>query len=63
MASHVVVMSSAARSTKVKVTPSTYMSDVLDQARKALKLEPGNYLLKSVPPSEHVGQDFQQAWD
>lgn len=48
MASHVVVTSSAARSTKVKVTPGTYMSDVLDQACKSLKLEPGNYLLKSV---------------
>lgn len=61
MASHVVVTSSAARSTKVKVTPGTYMSDVLDQARKALKLEAGSYLLKSVTPSEHVDQHLQQA--
>ncbi|SPN96902.1 related to UBX domain protein [Cephalotrichum gorgonifer] len=46
MASHVVVTSSTARSTKVKVSPGTYMSDVLDQACKTLHLEAGNYLLK-----------------
>ena len=51
MASHVVVTSSAARSTKVKVTPGTYMSDVLDQACKSLKLEPDSYLLKLVLPA------------
>lgn len=53
MASHVVVTSSTARSTKVKVTPGTYMSDVLDQACKSLKVEPGNYLLKSVHALEY----------
>ncbi|PKS06407.1 hypothetical protein jhhlp_007155 [Lomentospora prolificans] len=45
MSSHVVVMSSSARSTKVKVTPGTYMSDVLAQACQSLNVS-GNFILK-----------------
>jgi tether containing UBX domain for GLUT4 len=47
MPSMVWVVDSAARQTKVKVTPGTYMRDVLEEACKSKKLNPAQYTLKT----------------
>ncbi|KAG6143174.1 hypothetical protein E4U38_004570 [Claviceps purpurea] len=46
MASHVVVIAADLRRTTVKVTPGTYLTDVLDQACKKLNLSSDKYLFK-----------------
>lgn len=46
MASHVVVIAADLRRTTVKVTPGTYLSDVLDQACKKLNLSSDKYIIK-----------------
>lgn len=46
MASHVVVIATDLRRATVKVTPVTYMIDVLDEACKKLNLSSDKYLLK-----------------
>lgn len=46
MASHVVVIATDLRRTTVRVTPGTYLSDVLDQACKKLNLSSDKYLVK-----------------
>ncbi|KAG5922899.1 hypothetical protein E4U53_003633 [Claviceps sorghi] len=46
MASHVVVIATDLRRTTVKVTPGTYLSDVLDQACQKLNLSSDKYLIK-----------------
>ena len=46
MASHVVVIDSSARRATVKVTPQTYLSDVLAQACSKLGLRSELYGLK-----------------
>ncbi|KAG6191792.1 hypothetical protein E4U27_004227 [Claviceps purpurea] len=46
MASHVVVIAADLRRTTVKVTPGTYLADVLDQACKKLNLSSDKYLFK-----------------
>ncbi|KAG5929721.1 hypothetical protein E4U42_004880 [Claviceps africana] len=46
MASHVVVIATDLRRTTVKVTPGTYLSDVLDQACQKLHLSSDKYLIK-----------------
>ncbi|KAG6010641.1 hypothetical protein E4U21_005139 [Claviceps maximensis] len=46
MASHVVVIATDLRRTTVKVTPGTYLSDVLDQACQRLSLSSDKYLIR-----------------
>ncbi|KAG5963995.1 hypothetical protein E4U58_003311 [Claviceps cyperi] len=46
MASHVVVIAADLRRTTVKVTPGTYLADVLDQACKKFNLSSDKYLFK-----------------
>ncbi|KAG6023441.1 hypothetical protein E4U19_004362 [Claviceps sp. Clav32 group G5] len=46
MASHVVVIAADLRRTTVKVTPGTYLADVLDQACKKLNISSDKYLFK-----------------
>ncbi|KAG6055100.1 hypothetical protein E4U17_003218 [Claviceps sp. LM77 group G4] len=46
MASHVVVIAADLRRTTVKVTPGTYLADVLDQACKKLNLASDKYVFK-----------------
>ncbi|KAH6610857.1 tether containing ubx domain for glut4 [Trichoderma cornu-damae] len=46
MASHVVVISTDLRRTTVKVSPGTYLSDVLQEACKKLGLDSDKYLVK-----------------
>ncbi|KAK2591684.1 hypothetical protein QQS21_010621 [Conoideocrella luteorostrata] len=46
MASHIVVIATDLRRTTVKVTPGTYLSDVLDQACKKLNLSSNKYLIR-----------------
>jgi tether containing UBX domain for GLUT4 len=46
MASHVVVIATDLRRATVKVTPATYLSDVLDQACQKLNLSRDKYLVK-----------------
>lgn len=46
MSTHVVVVASNARITKVKVSPSTYMVDVLEEACKQLNFAPDKWTLK-----------------
>ncbi|KAK5663467.1 hypothetical protein OQA88_3896 [Cercophora sp. LCS_1] len=46
MAAHVEVVSTDLRRAKVKVTPGTYMVDVLDEACQKLNLKSDKYLLK-----------------
>lgn len=48
MASHVVVIDTSFRNYKVKVTPGTFMTDVLEEACVKFKLNADNYGLKSV---------------
>jgi len=49
MATHVVVLSGDLRRAQVKVTPATFMIDVLEAACAKLNLTSDRYLLKSVP--------------
>lgn len=46
MSTHVVVIASDLRRTTIKVSPGTYLSDVLQQACTKLKLDSTKYLLK-----------------
>ncbi|KAK5987604.1 Tether containing UBX domain for GLUT4 [Cladobotryum mycophilum] len=46
MSSHVVVIATDLRRTTIKVTPGTYLSDVLEQACKKLNLDSTRYLVK-----------------
>ncbi|KAG6113852.1 hypothetical protein E4U31_007622 [Claviceps sp. LM219 group G6] len=46
MASHVVVIAADLRRTTIKVTPGTYLADVLDQACRKLNLSSDRYLFK-----------------
>jgi tether containing UBX domain for GLUT4 len=46
MASHVVVIDSAARRATVKTTPNKYLSDVLEEACSKLGLSTSQYGLK-----------------
>ncbi|KAL6858518.1 GLUT4 regulating protein TUG domain-containing protein [Trichoderma novae-zelandiae] len=46
MSSHVVVIATDLRRTTVKVSPGTYLSDVLDEACKKLGLDSNKYLIK-----------------
>lgn len=48
MASHVQVVDSSARRTQVKVAPTTYLRDVLEEACAKLKLDPDQFTLKYV---------------
>lgn len=50
MSSHVVVISTDLRRATVKVTPGTYLSDVLQEACTKLGLSSDKYLVKSVLP-------------
>jgi tether containing UBX domain for GLUT4 len=54
MASHVVVIDTSFRRATVKVTPGTYLSDVLDEACGKLNLKSSNYGLKYVKPCNLV---------
>lgn len=54
MASHVVVIATDLRRATVKVTPSTYLIDVLQEACKKLSLDSNKYLMKQVVPSPFV---------
>lgn len=46
MASHVVVIATDLRRTTIKVSPGTYLIDVLQDACKKLHLSGDNYLLR-----------------
>lgn len=46
MASHVVVIATDLRRATIKVTPSTYLIDVLQEACKKLNLDSNKYLMK-----------------
>ncbi|PHH67266.1 hypothetical protein CDD81_3035 [Ophiocordyceps australis] len=46
MSSHVVVIATDLRRTTIKVSPGTYLVDVLDEACKKLKLSSDKYLIK-----------------
>jgi tether containing UBX domain for GLUT4 len=46
MASHVVVIATDLRRVTVKVTPGTYLTDVLQEACKKLNLPSDKYLMK-----------------
>jgi tether containing UBX domain for GLUT4 len=46
MAAHVEVVSTDLRRVKVRVTPGTYMIDVLSEACQKLNFKSDNYLLK-----------------
>ncbi len=46
MSAHVEVLSTDLRRAKVKVTPGTYMIDVLNEACAKLKLSSDKFLLK-----------------
>jgi tether containing UBX domain for GLUT4 len=46
MASHVVVIATDLRRTTIKVTPGTYLIDVLQEACKKLNLPADAYLVK-----------------
>lgn len=46
MASHVVVIDTSFRKSTIKVTPGSYLSDVLAEACKKLGLKSTNYGLK-----------------
>ena len=46
MAAHVEVVATDLRRVKVKVTPATYLVDVLDEACQKLNLKSEKYLLK-----------------
>ena len=48
MSSHVVVIATDLRRTTVKVSPGTYLSDVLEEACKKLGLDSNKYLIKYV---------------
>lgn len=50
MAAHVVVIDTAFRREKVKVGPTTYMADVLDEVCGKWNLPASNYILKYVVP-------------
>ncbi|CAK3850414.1 Hypothetical predicted protein [Lecanosticta acicola] len=47
MASHVYVVDSAFKRTQIKVTPSKYLREVLEEACKAKKVNPESYALKT----------------
>ncbi|KAI9800561.1 MAG: hypothetical protein M1833_003219 [Piccolia ochrophora] len=61
MSSHVVVIDSTARRAVVKVTPSTYLSDVLQQACKKLSLNPSQYGLKNNKRKIDISQPIRLA--
>lgn len=48
MSSHVVVIATDLRRTTIKVSPGTYLSDVLQEACKKLNLDGDKYLIKCV---------------
>lgn len=54
MASHVVVLTADMRRATVKVAPSTYLTDVLQEACKKLHVSSDKYLLRSVFASSMV---------
>lgn len=46
MASQVIVIDAAFKRAQIKVTPQTYLSDVLEEACKKLGYKPDQYTLK-----------------
>lgn len=50
MSTHVEVIATDLRRAKVKVTPGTYMVDVLREACQKLNISSDKYLLKYGPP-------------
>lgn len=46
MSAHVEVVSTDLRRAKVKVTPGTYLVDVLNEAARKLNLNGDNYIIK-----------------
>ncbi|KAH6689117.1 GLUT4 regulating protein TUG-domain-containing protein [Plectosphaerella plurivora] len=58
MASHVTVIATDLRRATVKVTPGTYMTDVLQEACKKLNLASDRYLLKN----KQKNVDLSAAW-
>ncbi|TPX16646.1 uncharacterized protein E0L32_003587 [Thyridium curvatum] len=61
MASHVVVIATDLRRATVKVTPVTYMIDVLDEACKKLNLSSDKYLLKHQNKQLNLADPFRIA--
>jgi tether containing UBX domain for GLUT4 len=51
MSAHVEVIATDLRRTKIKVTPGTYLVDVLRDACQKLNLSSDKYLLKCVAPT------------
>ncbi|KAL3417849.1 ubx domain-containing protein [Phlyctema vagabunda] len=60
MASHVVVMDSAAKRIQVKVTPGKYMTDVLEEACKKCNRQPTNLGFKNNGKQIDLSQTFRQ---
>lgn len=60
MASHVVVIATDLRRTTIKVSPGTYLTDVLEQACQKLKLPADRYIVKYVTDSLKMSK-FSQA--
>lgn len=52
MASHVVVIATDLRRTTIKVSPGTYLTDVLQEACRKLNLPADKYIVKYVQSSE-----------
>ncbi|CAG8975646.1 hypothetical protein HYALB_00008405 [Hymenoscyphus albidus] len=61
MASHVVVTDTSFRRQNIKVTPGTYMTDVLEEACKKFGLKSSNYVLKNKGKSIPMEVPFRQA--
>ncbi|KAG0651177.1 UBX domain-containing 9 [Hyphodiscus hymeniophilus] len=60
MAAHVVVIDSSFRTTKVKVTPATYMTDVVGDACKKWNFDSSNYGLKNKTKPLDLSLTFRQ---
>lgn len=54
MSTHVEVIATDLRRTKIKVTPGTYLVDVLREACQKLNISSDKYLLKYVAPTIRV---------
>lgn len=52
MASHVVVIATDLRRTTIKVSPGTYLTDVLQEACRKLNLPADKYIVKYAQSSE-----------
>ncbi|KAI9734099.1 MAG: Tether containing UBX domain for GLUT4 [Claussenomyces sp. TS43310] len=61
MASHVVVIDTTLRRTTVKVSPGTYISDVLHEACRKLNLKSDNYGLKHSNKAVDMSRTIRQA--